>query len=332
MPKTIEFFNDKWLKILKGLYSRGREFCARGDFAKEFLGYKLVLENPRDRLIWNTDRAISLGFGCREFIWGTAGRNDLESIKRYSSRYALYSDDGRTLYGAFGKRILDFSKVNQIRKILKLFKQDLATRRALLVIADPRKDFKDSKNIPCASLIQFLIRNNKVNMISYWRSEDIMYGVPYDVFFLSLFQEVLASLLFLDLGTYVHIVGSLHLYFNDKFKTEFILGNIERQKSKIEIMPQMPFSKNTLRYIQFLDELERKLYSEDPSPKHVHRLSTIASSELPSYWMDFWWVFLAYYFANCKMYEELPSCSNMIDVILPFKSFLNYKYETWRKK
>ncbi len=46
------------------------------------------------------------------------------------------------------------------------------------------------------------------------RSNDAIWGLPYDVFFFTMLQELLACELGRQLGTYTHVVGSLHLYEN----------------------------------------------------------------------------------------------------------------------
>jgi thymidylate synthase len=40
----------------------------------------------------------------------------------------------------------------------------------------------------------------------------VVWGLPYDVFLFTMLQEMLAVTLGLDLGVYVHVAGSLHLY------------------------------------------------------------------------------------------------------------------------
>jgi hypothetical protein len=44
------------------------------------------------------------------------------------------------------------------------------------------------------------------------RSNDVWLGFPYDVFVNTCLQQILANEMQLELGTYTHHVGSLHLY------------------------------------------------------------------------------------------------------------------------
>ena len=52
-------------------------------------------------------------------------------------------------------------------------------------------------------------------MTTYMRSNDIWMGFPYDVFQFTAMQILLSMQLGVELGTYTHISGSLHLYERD---------------------------------------------------------------------------------------------------------------------
>ena len=49
-------------------------------------------------------------------------------------------------------------------------------------------------------------------MFVYMRSNDAFIGLPHDVFSFTMIQEIVARSLDVDVGTYNHAVGSLHLY------------------------------------------------------------------------------------------------------------------------
>jgi hypothetical protein len=49
-------------------------------------------------------------------------------------------------------------------------------------------------------------------MIVFMRSNDIMFGYPYDVFNFSSLQSIMANKLNIEVGTYTHVVDSFHLY------------------------------------------------------------------------------------------------------------------------
>ena len=60
--------------------------------------------------------------------------------------------------------------------------------------------------------MQFLVREGKLDATVYMRSNDIIWGFPYDVFLFSFLQELLAASMGLQLGSYAHFAASLHVY------------------------------------------------------------------------------------------------------------------------
>jgi thymidylate synthase len=68
------------------------------------------------------------------------------------------------------------------------------------------------KDSPCALALQFFIRQDRLDAVGMMRSNDAIWGLPYDVFLFTMLQELLASQLGVSLGSYTHIAGSMHLY------------------------------------------------------------------------------------------------------------------------
>jgi thymidylate synthase len=64
--------------------------------------------------------------------------------------------------------------------------------------------------------MQFIYRNDKLDALVFMRSNDIILGLPYDIFVFTMLQEMMAIELGIELGTYHHIVGSLHAYAEDE--------------------------------------------------------------------------------------------------------------------
>jgi thymidylate synthase len=70
------------------------------------------------------------------------------------------------------------------------------------------------------------------------RSNDVVVGMTHDVFCFTMIQELVARSLGLPLGTYTHIVGSLHIYDRDAEKVAAYLAEDWQQTAPV--MPPMP--------------------------------------------------------------------------------------------
>lgn len=60
--------------------------------------------HPRERVLFNAARDANPFFHMYEALWMLAGRNDVAPVAYYASNMANYSDDSRTLNGAYGYR------------------------------------------------------------------------------------------------------------------------------------------------------------------------------------------------------------------------------------
>jgi thymidylate synthase len=177
-------------------------------------------------------------FSCLgELFWYLAKTNDVKFIKYYLSHYGEESDDGKTVYGAYGPRLFSMKGNDQVRNVLKLLKERPNSRRAVIQLFDAADIAKKRKGIPCTCTLQFMIRGDRLIMFSNMRSNDAFIGLPYDIFAFTMLQELLARSLGVELGKYKHAVGSLHLYEKDRKVAEQYLK--EGWQETIP-MPPMP--------------------------------------------------------------------------------------------
>ncbi|WP_083205171.1 thymidylate synthase [Bacillus sp. FJAT-27264] len=218
--------NEAFTYYIKQLQSAS-ESKPRGMRIKECLGVSFSVENPRDRITNNTSRQMSLSFAFGEFLWYLRGSDKLDIIEYYSKMYPNFSDDKVSVNGAYGARIFggELSQWEQVKNILS---RDPDSRQAVISIYQPRDLFSCSLDIPCTCVLQYFIRDGKLNGITYMRSNDIYLGMPYDIFSFTMLQEILALELNVDLGSYTHMVGSLHIY-EKHFDIFNSLSEIENQ-------------------------------------------------------------------------------------------------------
>lgn len=185
----------------------------RGD-SREVVGAMLRLRNPRARLS-RTEQKGKL-FSCMgELLWYLSGSDSLEFVSYYLSRYQKDSDDGKTIFGAYGPRLLGGpGRPNQLESVTKLLSSSKASsRRAVVQLFEPNDIVGEHrKEVPCTNTLQFLVRRQRLFLIASMRSNDAYYGLPHDVFAFTMLQEIMARALNLELGSYTHMVGSLHLY------------------------------------------------------------------------------------------------------------------------
>jgi thymidylate synthase len=213
--KRAESLDEVQLWVLSSLFKEGHETKPRGLETLELFPVSFTLTKPRNRCVANPERRWNMPLAIGEFCWHVSGSNELQFIEYYAKRWREFAEDGSTIRGScYGHRIFSRSSDgrSQWQQIGELLRTDPQSRRAVLNFQERMEDLVTDKDVPCANTMQFLVRNSRLHAIVSMRSNDAIWGLPYDVFLFTMFQELLASELGLPLGTYTHVVGSLHLY------------------------------------------------------------------------------------------------------------------------
>jgi len=200
------------------------ESSPRGKPIRELIGASFTLTDPRNRLVLSPARNVNYGFAVGELCWYLRGNNDLRTMQYYNRRMVQFSDDGETINSAYGYRMFKpfHSTCSQWEHVIQELKNDPASRRAVMHINHPsdlvRATEQGSKDVPCTMSIQLFIRDRKLHMHVHMRSNDAVWGMPYDVFSFTCLQEYFLGRLqevgvkVDDLGHYHHSAGSLHIY------------------------------------------------------------------------------------------------------------------------
>ena len=219
----------------KLLASTNRISTSRGD-AVEIVGVLLELQRPLARLSRSETRGKP--FSCLgEFLWYLTRDNSLEFIRRYIPAYDDETEDGESVYGGYGPRIFRQRGLDQLHNVIALLRRNPGSRRAVIQLFNAEDIAEDHREIPCTCTLQFLIRRNRLHMLTTMRSNDAYLGLPHDIFCFTMLQEVAARTLGVDLGSYRHFVGSLHLYDRDRTEAQQYLD--EGTQATIA-MPPMP--------------------------------------------------------------------------------------------
>jgi len=231
--RTID---DLMREVVEALRSRGEEIFPTKGPALELTGVLLELADPRARL----SRTESRGklFSCLgEFCWYLARTRSRDFISYYIPEYKKYAEDGE-IFGAYGPRLFDWNGLNQLETVVSLLRRKPASRQAVIQIFDAHDIVEEHKDVPCTCTLQFMLRHEKLQMFTNMRSNDVIWGLPHDIFCFTMLQEMAAKSLSVEPGTYKHAVGSLHVYREKLADAERFLN--EGWQSTEASMPPMP--------------------------------------------------------------------------------------------
>mgnify|MGYP001574925994 CR=1 FL=1 len=160
-------------------------------------------------------KSLPINYVIAEFVWIML-RSDSLSISNFNKQMVNFSDDNEILHGAYGARI-----GSQIESILNLLLKDEHSRRAIIQIYSKIDTlyYLDSKDIPCNTSLQFLIRKNTLFMIVTARSIDFITGLSIDAIqwqflYLLIYNQLKLTYSNLSVGLIHYNIGSLHVYDN----------------------------------------------------------------------------------------------------------------------
>ncbi|HEY6231475.1 MAG TPA: thymidylate synthase [Pyrinomonadaceae bacterium] len=274
--KSFESLDEIQSWILRLILDEGGKAHPRGMHTLEICPVAFTLTNPRRRCVTNQERRWSFPLALGEFCWHVSGSNKLDFIGYYAPRWRDFAGDIATVRGScYGHKLFTqvSGRLSQWDRMVKLLRTDDQSRRALIPLSDALDDFEaGTADVACASMLQFFIRQRKLHAVVYMRSNDAIWGLPYDIFLFTMLQELLCCELGLELGTYSHFVGSLHLYERHFHLAQRIIAS---QESAYFEMPKMKQH----------DQLPAFLEAEEQVRKGQPLTATVLES-LSEYWQE----------------------------------------------
>lgn len=197
-----------YIQVIEHVLSHGHRVAPRGDVTYEVIAPTIILENPRDALPLGIGRKVSFKIAAVEAAQLIAGRAYPKLVLAASPNFAQFAEADATFHGNYGARI-----GNQLRSVYFKLKADPSSRQAVITLWNPTFDnLTGKRDYPCTVGFQFLIRDDHLHMIVTMRSNDVWWGLAYDLFQFAQLQQTLARALGVGVGELVHQPGSLHIY------------------------------------------------------------------------------------------------------------------------
>lgn len=155
---------EAYLKLVEHVFINGDVIeDERGSITLECANLIMHIKNPNGGILYNPLAKKNIPDGC---VWNE------ERINKYSSQ--LLSAENKGFKYTYGERLRNNHGIDQINSVIDRLKKCKYSRRATAVTWKPDVDFQE-EDVPCLILLDFKIRNNKLNTTAVWRSHDI-YG------------------------------------------------------------------------------------------------------------------------------------------------------------
>lgn len=209
---------------------------------KEVLGFKVTIINPKrnDRIITKSESRNKVIHEYAEKERDLYDKGDVFNMGSISKVWdiiknpdgSINANYGYMIYHLFdaGNKDYDEKMVSQWEWAKSRLKLSKNTCQAYLHFNRTKDQWHGNLDQPCTMFIQFVIRDNKLHLYGYMRSNDVVYGMPYNIlYFIELLHRMRDELLEvypgLQIGNYIHNTTSLHYYTKHENKVKEMLGN-----------------------------------------------------------------------------------------------------------
>jgi thymidylate synthase len=209
-----------WQQMVQKLTASdgGRPQPSKKGMTLELLHAGITITDPRQRWIVSRVPPLNPAFAIAEVVWILNGRNDAAFLNYWNKRLPEYSGKGSEYHGAYGYRLRQHLKMDQLERACSVLGKDPDSRQVVLQLWDSTIDMPKengdsmSMDIPCNVLSMLKVRESKLEWTQIMRSNDVFLGFPYNVIQFTTLQEVMAGWLNLGVGSYNHFSDSLHAY------------------------------------------------------------------------------------------------------------------------
>ena len=164
----------------------------------------------------------------------------------------------------YGVQWRNWGGIDQIEKLLDDLRSDPGGRRHILSAWNVEQ-IESMALPPCHVMSQFYVsENGRLSCQMYQRSADMFLGVPFNIASYALLQSILANILNLIPGDFVHVFGDAHIYKNSIDQVKEQLSRKPKKLPKL-IMPNID-SIESLRNLS-IDDFMLDGYESHPAIK-----------------------------------------------------------------
>lgn len=188
-----------------------------------------------------------------ELLWFIKGETNIKYLTDNGVRiWNPWADENGELGRIYGYQWRSWTaenrNIDQLSQVIEQIKNNPNSRR-LIVSAWNVGDLDKMALPPCHILFQFYVADGKLSCQLYQRSADLFIGVPFNIASYALLVMMIAQIVGLEPGEFIHTLGDAHIYTNH-------INQVKEQLSRTPMkLPKLRLNKeiNSLFDFKFKD-------------------------------------------------------------------------------
>ena len=255
---------QQYLDLLSDVLHHGAKKSDRtGTGTLSVFGRQMRFDLKKGFPITTTKRLFLKGV-IYELLWFLRGSTNIKYLTDNGvhiwDEWADENGDLGPIYGAQWRHwnAPDNRSIDQIAGLIDLLKTKPDSRR-ILVSAWNVGDLQAMRLPPCHCLFQLYVANGTLSCQLYQRSADLFLGVPFNIASYSLLTMMIALVVRLNPGEFIHTFGDAHIYLNHIEQVETQLARQPRS------LPKMLLNERVTSVFDFKYE-DFSLTGYDPYP------------------------------------------------------------------
>lgn len=179
-----------------------------------------------------------------ELLWFLMGNTNIKYLTEHGvkiwNEWANEEGELGPVYGAQWRswKCENGTTIDQISQVIHEIKNNPNSRR-LIVSSWNVGELSKMALMPCHTLFQFYVANNKLSCSLYQRSGDAFLGIPFNIASYSLLTHMIAKVCGLEVGEFIHTIGDAHIYTNHVSQVELQLTRTPKPLPHLSLNKQI---------------------------------------------------------------------------------------------
>ncbi len=210
---------QQYLDLLDHVLTTGvRKTDRTGTGTLSVFGYQMRFDLAQGFPLLTTKK-LHLKSIVYELLWLLKGDTNVRFLKDHGvSIWNEWADANGELGPVYGKQWRSWATpgggtIDQISQVVDSLKKNPDSRRHIVTAWNPA-DVGQMALPPCHAFFQFYVADGKLSCLMYQRSADIFLGVPFNIASYALLTAMMAQVVGLKSGEFIHALGDAHIYLN----------------------------------------------------------------------------------------------------------------------